>query len=97
MKINIKERFKNKLFVASMAALIISFVYDVLGELGIVPKVSENLLLTFADIVIKVLAAAGILNDPTTPGFGDSARALTYGTENDVRRIDENEEGKINE
>ena len=97
MKINWKERLKNKLFVASMAALVISFIYDVLGEIGIVPKVSENTLLSLADIIIKVLAGFGILNDPTTPGFGDSARALTYGTENDVRRIDDNEEGDINE
>lgn len=89
MKINVKERLKNKLFVASMAALIISFVYDVLGELGIVPSVSENTILSFADIAIKLLAGFGILNDPTTPGFGDSARALTYGTNYDIRFTEE--------
>ncbi len=98
MKINWKERLKNKLFITSMVALIISFVYNVLGEFGIVPKVSESTLLGFADIAIKVLAALGILNDPTTPGLNDSARALTYGTDYDIRfteeaaEIDEGEE-----
>ncbi len=92
MKINWKERFKNKFFVASMAGLVISFVYNILDCFEIVPSVSQSFILSIADLAIKALCALGILTDPTTEGFNDSARALTYGTENDVRRIDENEE-----
>ncbi len=97
MKINWKERLKNKVFVASMIALIISFVYNVLDMLDIVPAVSESVVLSFADIAVKFLSGIGILTDPTTVGLSDSARALTYGTAEDVRRIDDNEEGEVNE
>lgn len=94
MKINWKERLKNKVFVASMIALVISFVYNVLDMLDIVPAVSESVVLSFADIAIKFLSGIGILTDPTTVGLSDSNRALTYGTEYDIRLTEEAQEGE---
>lgn len=78
MNINWKVRFKNKVFLASMLALIISFVYDVMALLGYVPSVDESSVMALVDTVLKVLAAVGILADPTTAGLSDSAQAMTY-------------------
>lgn len=94
MKINWKERLKNKVFVASMIALVISFVYNILDMLDIVPAVSESVVLSFADIAVKFLSGIGILTDPTTVGLSDSARALTYGTEYDIRLTEEVQGGE---
>lgn len=78
MAINWKVRFKNKVFLASMLALIVSFVYDALALLGVAPGVDESTVMALVDTVLKVLAAVGILVDPTTAGVGDSIQALGY-------------------
>lgn len=85
MKINIKERLKNKAFVLSMATLIITFVYQILGIFGIVPLISEDSIVNVVTIGVNFLAMIGVLVDPTTKGMSDSERALTYGTSSDVR------------
>lgn len=97
MKINIKERLKNKTFVITMATLIIAFVYQILGILGVAPKISEDTLTSTVMIIVNFLGGLGVLVDPTTEGINDSKRALTYGTAEDERRIDENEEGEVTE
>ncbi|MGN0533279.1 MAG: phage holin [Eubacterium sp.] len=97
MKINIKARMKNKTFVITMATLVVSFVYQLLSLFEIVPKLSENTLINLITMAVNILATFGVLVDPTTDGIADSDRAMTYCTENDERRIDENEEGVINE
>ena len=78
MAINWKVRFKNKVFLASMLALIVSFVYDALALLGVAPGVDESTVMALVDTVLKELAALGILVDPTTAGVGDSIQALGY-------------------
>lgn len=88
MKINWKARFKNKAFIVTFVTLIVTFVYQVLGILDVVPSVSENDVMNIAMLLVNVLGALGVLVDPTTDGFGDSERALTYFTENDVRNVD---------
>ncbi len=78
MNINWKVRFKNKVFLASLLALVISFVYDAMALLGYVPSVDESSIMALVDTVLKVLAAVGILVDPTTAGLSDSVQAMTY-------------------
>ena len=78
MKINLKARFKNKTFVISVFALLISFGYKLLTLCEITPTISENELLEFFSLVINMLAIAGVVVDPTTKGFSDSDRAMTY-------------------
>lgn len=78
MKINWKVRLQNKVFLASLLALIISFIYDLLALMGIVPAVDESAVLALMDTALKVLAALGILVDPTTAGISDSDQAMTY-------------------
>lgn len=78
MNINWKVRFKNKVFLASLLALVISFIYDAMALLGYVPSVDESSIMALVDTVLKVLAAVGILVDPTTAGLSDSVQAMTY-------------------
>jgi len=78
IKINWIARFKNKTFLLSFFALIISFVYEVLSLFGIVPGVTENDVLQISYIFINILGVMGVIVDPTTAGFSDSERALTY-------------------
>lgn len=80
MKINWKVRLRNKTFLASLLALVITFVYDLLAMLGVTPSMDENALLSIVDTGLKVLALMGVIMDPTTQGVGDSERALTYET-----------------
>lgn len=85
MKINIKERLKNRVFVLAMATLIITFVYQMFGVFGIVPAISEDTIVNVVTMGVNFLAMIGVLVDPTTNGMSDSERALTYGTSSDVR------------
>ncbi len=88
MKINWKARLKNKVFVIAFATLVISFVYQILGLCGVVPSVSEEAIVNVITTAVNGLAALGIVVDPTTDGMSDSERALTYFTENDVRKTE---------
>lgn len=88
MKINWKARFQNKTFVVTFVTLIVAFVYQVLGMFGVVPSVSENEVMNIITLLVNVLATLGVLVDPTTKGFGDSERALTYCTDADVRNTE---------
>ncbi len=78
MKINLKARLKNKTFIISAFALFVSFVYKLSALCDIVPAVSENEMLELAGVIINMLALAGVVVDPTTRGFSDSDRAMSY-------------------
>lgn len=78
--INWSVRWKNRnfwvtlipavLLLIQVAASIFGFTID-FGDLG-------NKLLAFVDALFVVLAILGIVNDPTTHGLSDSARAMGY-------------------
>lgn len=76
--INWKVRLKNKIWVASMISLIVGFAYEVLAMAGITPRVEQNEILALAKAVLQILGMIGVVQDPTTDGMGDSARALGY-------------------
>lgn len=92
MKINFKARFENKTFIISMAALVVSVIYRVLMIFDVLPSVSEGEISELIAVAVNVLAFAGVIVDPTTEGFFDSERALTYCTGNDVRKIEKEEQ-----
>lgn len=85
MKINIKARLRNKTFLLSIATLLITFIYQLLSMLDIVPKVSESTVINLFGMFVNLLAGLGVIVDPTTNGINDSDRAMTYYTENDER------------
>ena len=78
MKINWKVRFKNPVFISSLYALVVSFVFNLLALFEIFPTISESTVMQFCDIVLLILVGTGVVTDPTTAGMGDSQRALTY-------------------
>ncbi len=89
MKINIKARLKNKVFVLSAAALVVSFVYQMLSAFDIVPKITESEITGLITMAVNIFAFLGVLVDPTTEGVSDSERAMTYCTDCDIRKNEE--------
>lgn len=78
MNINWLLRLKNKATLSTLVVLAIAFVYQVLGLFGIVPGVSQDMMVQLAGIIVNILAAFGVVVDPTTAGVSDSARAQGY-------------------
>ncbi len=93
MKINIKARLENKVFVLSASALIITFIYQLLSAFNIAVPISENEISQLVAVFVNILALFGVVVDPTTKGVSDSNRAMTYCTDYDIRTI----EGACNE
>ena len=85
MKINWKIRLKNKAFITTMSVLILTFAYQILSMLDIVPRVTQDTATELIMMIVNALGMLGVLVDPTTAGVSDSERAMTYGTEGDVR------------
>ena len=87
MKINWKVRFKNKLFLTSLASQTILLVQGILaGLVGLgvmhinLNNVSEDAktIMGMVDVVLGYLSFLGIIVDPTTDGIKDSEQAMTY-------------------
>ncbi len=76
MKINLKVRMKNKTFVITMLTTVIAFVYQLLAQFEIVPKITKDQTIQVVMIIVNILAGLGILVDPTTDGVKDSERVL---------------------
>ena len=89
MKINLKARLKNKMFVLSASALIVTFFYQMLSAFDIVPKITEDEVSGLVTMGVNILAFFGVLIDPTTEGINDSERAMTYCTDCDMRKSEE--------
>ena len=78
MKINWRVRLRNKVWLAAMASLAISFAYGVLDLLGVVPGVSQSKVLEIVQSLLTFLGLIGVVTDPTTAGLEDSNRAMGY-------------------
>lgn len=78
MKINWKVRLRNKTWLTAVIALVVSFVYDLLASFDAVPAVGEDWVMSTVQTVLTLLTMLGVVIDPTTPGAGDSERAMTY-------------------
>lgn len=74
--LNLKIRLKNKTFIITMMTTVIAFVYQMLAQFEIVPKVTQDQTLQVVMLVVNILAGLGILVDPTTDGVKDSERVL---------------------
>ena len=78
MKINWKVRLRNKTWVASLLALVIAFIYNLLALLSVELPVTQEWVTGIVGTVITLLTGMGVLIDPTTPGVADSERAMNY-------------------
>lgn len=74
--LNLKIRLKNKTFIITMMTTIIAFVYQMLAQFEIVPKITQDQTIQALMLVVNILAGLGILVDPTTDGVRDSERVL---------------------
>ena len=80
MNINWKVRIKNKDFWITIIPMALLLVQAVLAIFGVEIDIGElgNKFLYIVNIAFGILATLGIVNDPTTKTFADSARAMTY-------------------
>jgi phi LC3 family holin len=78
MKLNLKVRVKNPTFWATFIPAVLTFMYTLLGLFDIVPAISKSEIMNVVSVAIAFLTNVGVLVDPTTVGFGDSSRAMTY-------------------
>lgn len=78
MNINWRLRLKNKTSLVSLIACIVAFIYQILALLGIVPSVTEEVIMQLASLLINILVTLGVVVDPTTSGIKDSVRAMGY-------------------
>ena len=80
MKINLLVRFKNKAFWLSLVPALLLVVQTIASLFGYNWDfvVLNQQITAIINAVFAVLSILGIVVDPTTAGFGDSQRALTY-------------------
>lgn len=78
MNINWKVRFKNKTWLASFIAFVVSTVYTLLGMFDVMPAVTQDSVMQVISAVLQLLGLLGVIADPTTPGVSDSDRAMAY-------------------
>lgn len=80
MNINWKVRIANKQFWLYIIPAVILLIQAVAGVFGFSLDLTEmgDKLLEVVNAVFGVLVIMGIVNDPTTKGFSDSERAMTY-------------------
>ena len=85
MKLNIPVRLKNPVFWAQMGLALLTPILAYFGLTGADitswPILGQTLMAAVSNPYVCALAAVSVcnaINDPTTKGVGDSARALTY-------------------
>lgn len=78
--INWKVRVKQKMFWLALIPALLILIQTVAALFGIEIDISgvSARLIDIVNAVFAVLVILGIVTDPTTKGFGDSERALTY-------------------
>lgn len=79
-KINWIVRIKNKAFWVALIPAILLLVQAIAAVFGFAIDLGDlgDKLLTVINALFAVLTILGVVVDPTTPGTGDSERALTY-------------------
>ncbi|MED1470828.1 phage holin [Bacillus salipaludis] len=83
--INWKVRLKNKHWVlafVSQVMIVLQMILSGLNMLGLIhfelTQAIQSSVLTFINAIFVILSMLGLIQDPTTKGYGDSDRALNY-------------------
>lgn len=76
MKINWRQRFRNKVWLTTFVAGAVNVIYAFLGLLKITPSVSQSDLINVLYMAISLLVQLGIVVDGTTKGVSDSEETL---------------------
>ena len=78
MNVNWTVRLKNKVWLTSFFAAILTFIYTILGLFDIFPEVTRNEAGEIINSFLMLLSLFGVVIDPTTAGLNDSIRAMGY-------------------
>lgn len=78
MKINWKVRLRNRVWLTTLLATVVAFVFDVLALMDVAPALTEATVMQAVTAPLTLLTALGVIIDPTTPGTEDSDRAMEY-------------------
>lgn len=78
MKINWKVRLRNRVWLTTMLATLVAFIFDVLALMDAAPAVTQDSVMQAITALLTLLSALGVIIDPTTQGAGDSDRAMEY-------------------
>lgn len=78
MKINWKVRFRNKTWLLTFIAAVLTLIYRALNVAGITPHIAQEQLVELATMLVGILVLLGVVIDPTTKGGGDSDTAMAY-------------------
>lgn len=76
--INWSLRLRNRTTLLALVSAAVVFAYSVAQALGLDLPVGQQQVMDAVTSVLAVLAALGVVVDPTTEGVSDSTRALTY-------------------
>ena len=78
MKINWRVRFRNKTWLLTFIAAVLTLVYRTMNILGFTLHIAQEQLLELATMLVGILVLLGVVIDPTTKGGSDSELAMTY-------------------
>lgn len=78
MQINWKLRLTNKTTLLALCSAVVLFAVQVAAALGVELPVTQQQAMDVVTSVLAVLAAVGVVVDPTTEGVSDSTRAMLY-------------------
>lgn len=76
--INFQVRRRNPVFWCTFLPSVVSVIYTILGLVGVVPSLSEEVVIEVLLCIVSALSTLGVLVDPTTRGVSDSELAMTY-------------------
>ncbi len=78
MQINWKVRLRNRVWLTTLLATLVAFIFDLLALLDVAPAITQDTVLQAISALLTLLTALGVVVDPTTPGAQDSDRAMEY-------------------
>ena len=78
MQINWKVRLRNRVWLTTLLATLVAFIFDLLALLDVAPALTEDTVLQAISTLLTLLTALGVVIDPTTDGAADSDRAMGY-------------------
>lgn len=76
MRINWSLRFRNKVWLTTLLAVVCTFVFNLLDLLGIQTNVEQEQVIQLGAALLSLLSALGVVIDPTTPGVNDSEMVI---------------------
>lgn len=72
MKFNWRIRFRNRVWLTTLLAVVCTFVFDLLQLFGVQTNVEQEQILQAGAAILSLLSALGVVMDPTTPGVSDA-------------------------